>query len=59
MNKKFDADWYLNELLRELKFLIFSLDESAIGPAVNILPVHDLDRIVRLIEQVDEFLGHD
>lgn len=55
MNK----DWYLNELLREIKFLIFSLDEAAVGPAVNILPAHDLNRILELIEQVDEFLGND
>lgn len=54
-----DKDWYLNELLRELKFIIFSLDESSVGPAVNILPTSDLDRILTLIERVDDFLGND
>lgn len=58
-DKKFDSEWYLNELLREMKFIIFSLDESSVGPAVNILPWNDLDRILRLVEQIEEFLGYD
>lgn len=39
-----------------LKSVILALDECAYGPAVNILPWHQLDKVLKIIEEVDDKL---
>lgn len=39
-----------------LKGVILALDESAYGPAVNILPWYQLEKVLKVIEEVDDEL---
>lgn len=48
------------ELLKKcndaLKGVILALDECVYGPAVNILPWHQLEKVLKIIEEVDDKL---
>ena len=50
----------MEELLKRcnkaLKGVILALDECAYGPAVNILPWHQLEKVLKIIEEVDDEL---
>lgn len=49
-----------DELLKRcndaLKGVILALDESEPGPAVNILPWFQLEKILKVIEEIDDYL---
>ena len=39
-----------------LKSVILALDECVYGPAVNILPWHQLEKVLKIVEEVDDEL---
>lgn len=39
-----------------LKGVILALDECAYGPTVNILPWHQIEKVLKVIEEVDDYL---
>ena len=39
-----------------LKGVILALDECVYGPAANILPWHQLEKVLKIVEEVDDEL---